>query len=65
MKLLRWTLAGASFYVVYKYAIGKKARGEEVFESPETATGEEKPPAPRAAQPSKPRKRKPKASSGE
>ena len=35
MKLLRWTLAGASAYVVYKYAIGKKAKGEDVFVSPE------------------------------
>ena len=35
MKLLRWTLAGASAYVVYKYTIGKKGKGEEVFVSPE------------------------------
>jgi hypothetical protein len=35
MKLLRWTLAGASAYVIYKYTIGKKAQGEEVFVSPE------------------------------
>jgi len=35
MKLLRWTLAGASAYVVYKYTIGKKAQGEDVFVSPE------------------------------
>ena len=34
MKLLRWTLAGASFYIVYKYTIGKKAQGEAVFASP-------------------------------
>lgn len=34
MKLLRWTLAGASAYVIYKYTIGKKAQGEEVFVSP-------------------------------
>ena len=31
MKLLRWTLAGASAYVIYKYTIGKKAQGEDVF----------------------------------
>lgn len=37
MKLLRWTMAGASAYVIYKYAIGKKAKGEDVFKSPETA----------------------------
>ena len=37
MKLVRWTLAGASFYVIYKYAIGKKAKdvGEDVFAAPE------------------------------
>jgi hypothetical protein len=35
MKLLRWTLAGASFYVVYKYTIGKKAKGEKVFAAPD------------------------------
>jgi hypothetical protein len=35
MKLLRWTIAGASFYVVYKYSIGKKAKGEGVLVSPE------------------------------
>ncbi len=35
MKLLRWTIAGASFFVVYKYSIGKKAQGEGVLVSPE------------------------------
>jgi hypothetical protein len=35
MKLVRWTLAGASFYVIYKYTIGKKAKGEDVFAAPE------------------------------
>jgi len=59
MKLLRWTLAGASFYVIYKYAIGKKAQGEQVFASPE----QDAPPAPEpkpAAKPkaSRPRKKK-------
>ena len=39
MKLMRWTLAGASFYVVYKYTIGKKAKGERVFDKPELADG--------------------------
>ncbi len=34
MKLLRWTLAGASAYAIYKYTIGKKAQGEEVFVAP-------------------------------
>jgi hypothetical protein len=37
MKLLRWALAGASVYVVYKYSIGHRARGDEVFV---TASGE-------------------------
>ena len=40
MKLLRWTLAGASAYVVYKYAIGKKAQGEDVFTAPDSAEGD-------------------------
>ncbi len=35
MKLLRWTLAGASAYVIYKYTIGKKGQGEDVFVAPE------------------------------
>ncbi|MCB2061193.1 MAG: hypothetical protein R3E09_04475 [Novosphingobium sp.] len=35
MKLLRWAVAGASVYAVYKYSIGKKAKGEDVFVSPE------------------------------
>lgn len=57
MKLLRWTMAGASAYVIYKYAIGNKAKGEDVFKSPESAD------EPVAAAPKKPRARraKPKA----
>ena len=38
MKLLRWAVAGAasaSVYVVYRYSIGKKAKGEDVFTSPD------------------------------
>lgn len=35
MKLLRWTLAGASAYVIYKYTIGKQTQGEDVFVAPE------------------------------
>ncbi|MCB2063995.1 MAG: hypothetical protein KDE25_11195 [Novosphingobium sp.] len=38
MKLLRWAVAGAasaSVYVVYRYSIGKKAKGEDVFASPD------------------------------
>ena len=46
MKLLRWTLAGASFYVVYKYTIGKKAAGEKVFASPDGEVDEAAPPPP-------------------
>jgi hypothetical protein len=65
MKLVRWTLAGASFYVIYKYAIGKKAKGEEVFAAPEQdapapVKAEPKPkPKPKAA--AKPRAKKPAA----
>lgn len=58
MKLLRWTLAGASAYVVYKYTIGKKAKGEDVFVAPEEAEGTLSPERESAAPPkrSKPRK---------
>ena len=38
MKLLRWAVAGAasaSVYVIYRYSIGKKAQGEDVFASPD------------------------------
>lgn len=34
MKLVRWAAAGASAYVIYKYTIGKKAKGEPVLASP-------------------------------
>lgn len=37
MKLLRWAIGGASAYVIYKYSIGRKARGEDVFTTPEKA----------------------------
>ncbi|SFF87030.1 hypothetical protein SAMN05518801_102337 [Novosphingobium sp. CF614] len=47
MKLLRWAVGGASAYVIYKYSIGRKARGEDVFVTPEKAvkqiTGEPEP----------------------
>lgn len=33
MKLLRWAMAGATVYVIYRYSIGKTGRGEEVFRS--------------------------------
>jgi hypothetical protein len=35
VKLLRWAVAGASVYAVYKYSIGRKAKGEDVFVSPD------------------------------
>jgi hypothetical protein len=38
MKLFRWAAAGASVYVIYKYSIGKKAKGENVFDSPVAGT---------------------------
>jgi len=43
MKLLRWTVAGATAataFVIYKYSIGKKAKGEDVFVSPEKTMAE-------------------------
>jgi hypothetical protein len=58
MKLLRWTLAGASAYVVYKYTIGKKAQGEDVFTSPESDEAGELPPARESAAPAKRSKRR-------
>ena len=54
MKLLKWAVGGASAYVIYKYSIGRKAKGEDVFVTPEKAvekiaaeTGPKKKPAPR------------------
>ena len=35
MKLLRWAAAGASVYAVYRYSIGRKAKGEDVLTSTE------------------------------
>ena len=64
MKLLRWPLAGVTAYVIYKYAIGKKAKGENVFDSPEIGKDEATPKAPAKPARAKPAKaRKPKASS--
>lgn len=37
MKLLKWAIGGASAYVVYRYSIGRKAKGEDVFVTPEKA----------------------------
>lgn len=61
MKLLRWTLAGASFYVIYKYGIGKKGKGEQVFATPEN--GDDAGGEPVAVKPK--RVRKPKAPSAD
>jgi len=38
MKLTRWAFAGASVYVIYKYTIGKKSKGEKVFVNAPTDT---------------------------
>lgn len=56
MKLFRWAAAGASVYVIYKYSIGKKAKGEKVFDSP-SAKSDAKPAAPKPAKPRQPRKK--------
>ena len=37
MKLLRWAAAGASVFAIYKYSIGRKAQGDDVLISPESA----------------------------
>jgi hypothetical protein len=61
MKLLRWTLAGASAYVIYKYTIGKPAQGEDVFVAPEAdEQGGLSPERESAAPPKRTRPRKPK-----
>ena len=57
MKLLRWAVAGASAYAVYKYSIGNKAKGEDVLVSKEKTIAEleqgdaEAPPPPAGAKP--------------
>lgn len=63
MKLLRWTLAGATAYVVYKYSIGKKAKGEDVFVSPDQALedAENSGAVPERASPAKPKRQKARA----
>lgn len=40
MKLLRWGMAGACAYVVYRYSIGRKAKGEDILTSPERTLAE-------------------------
>lgn len=40
MKLLKWAVGGAGAagaYAIYKYSIGRKAKGEDVFVTPEKA----------------------------
>ncbi|HKX79260.1 MAG TPA: hypothetical protein VJM34_12140 [Novosphingobium sp.] len=37
MKLLRWAATGATVYLVYRYSIGKKAKGESVLNPSERA----------------------------
>lgn len=56
MKIVRWPVAAATAYVIYKYTIGKKAKGQAVFAEPsEDATPErQRQPGPARA------KRKPK-----
>jgi len=62
MKLLRWAVAGASAYAVYKYSIGKKAKGEDVLVPKEKTIAEleqgaaEAPPAPAKPKPKAKRK---------
>lgn len=68
MKLLRWAVAGASVYAVYKYSIGRKAKGEDVLVNPERAIADlskdepepEKEPAP----PAKPKHTRAKSAKG-
>jgi hypothetical protein len=61
MKLLRWAAAGATAYAIYRYSIGKKAKGEDVFVTPERAiadlTESKQPPKPK--RPRTPRKKPP------
>ena len=60
MKLVRWPLAAASAYVIYKYAIGRKAKGEKVFAAPDDT--EAAPRLPRPVSKARPKpKRGPKA----
>lgn len=59
MKLLKWAAAGATAYAIYRYSIGKKARGEDVFVSPERAIADLAEPkdAPRPKKPRIPRRK--------
>ena len=59
LKIVRWPVAAATAYVIYKYTIGKKAKGQAVFTEPsEEATPETQ----REGSSARPKaKRKPKA----
>lgn len=62
MKLVRWPVAAVTAYVIYKYTIGKKSKGEAVFAAPEpdsTPAEAEQPDS--AAKPKPKRTRKPKS----
>ena len=61
MKLFRWAAAGASVYVIYKYSIGKKVKGEKVFDSPGAKSDGETAPVKPAAKRAKPRQPRRKA----
>jgi len=59
VKIIRWPVAAATAYVIYKYTIGKKDRGEDVFASPEgEAAGKAQRKEGSATRPKKPRARK-------
>ncbi|GGC29662.1 hypothetical protein GCM10011371_16460 [Novosphingobium marinum] len=67
MKLFRWALGGASAYVIYRYSIGNKAKGEDVLAKPDgdgdkatEAAEKSKPkPRPKRARPKAPKKAEP------
>ncbi len=49
MKLVRWPIAAATAYAVYKYTIGRKAKGEAVFATLDEENPEKTPPRPASA----------------
>ncbi|MGE3692735.1 MAG: hypothetical protein AB7F98_15280 [Novosphingobium sp.] len=58
MKLVRWPVAAVTAFVIYKYTIGKKTKGEAVFAAPDEAGESGKPPRKPRAKPKQPRKPK-------
>ena len=61
MKLVRWPVAAVTAYVLYKYTIGKKTKGEAVFATPEEDDAAGAPQRPDSATKVKPKRtRKPK-----